>query len=113
MSDLKQDNMGAASSNEESTGGFAGTGLAAARAPIAGTPAGDFAMQPFVKVITEQIETSIAAKHTLTLDYQGTEVTILGLRPDGIRGRNEEGADVVVPYAWPHLKELFTGLLVE
>jgi hypothetical protein len=93
-----------ANKSEQSTG----TGAATAAAPATERPIGE---ADAGLVLKDWVNNRIVKHPNLTMSYQGQDVTVIGLRHNGIRGRDETGADVLIPLEENYLKELFTELV--
>lgn len=98
------DDKSNSSTSTETAGTGAATGTAMAQSAVAQPDAGLY--------LKEWVNRQIVKHQHPTLDFQGKEITVLGLRNDGIRGRDETGADVVVPLEDQYLTELFKELVI-
>jgi hypothetical protein len=95
------------SATSETSSAMNTSSTATGAAPARSTPHEEGAQLMLSRLINERISKLPNVK----LGFQEKEITVLGLRADGIHGRDESGTDVVVPYAWSYLSELFTQLL--
>ncbi|HEX8773713.1 MAG TPA: hypothetical protein VF735_08880 [Pyrinomonadaceae bacterium] len=87
----------------KTAGTGAATGTAMAQQPVAEADAGLY--------LKDWVNRKIINHKNPTIDFQGKEVTVLGIRNNGIRGRDETGADVLIPLEDQYLTELFKELV--
>jgi hypothetical protein len=102
--DFTQTSSGSEASSSPQT---SAAGAAAAPAKIE-SPDEESTRLNFSRVINDRI----SMHHPrATLMYQEEKITVTGLRRDGILGKNVEGSDVLVPYSWLYLGDLFSQLV--